>query len=245
MHSTRARLCACCATLHLSAFALQSALCSVIMPPRTPIVTSRFIHLDGRSPNSIYWGPRTKIVKMCPHVRPRGGPLGGDGQRCGLDAEHCMCMCLLCGAPMRARRVCGALLADNTRCPWGANRSPDNTSPEASPEKVKVPRRVVWYKDPAPPKPGPTPSLPRGMCLPNLEPGGPNPPMPTITKSPRMTKKVRPSILDFTCFDITPTHSPPQACGQLHSCSTTSHNVEQVGVQDPSSHFLCPPSSPL
>ena len=215
------------------------------MPLRTPIVTSRFIHLDGRSPNSIYWGNRTKIVKMCPHVRPRGGPLGGDGQRCGLDADHCMCMCLLCGAPMRARRICGALLADNTRCTWGSDRSPDNTSPEASPEKVKRPRRVVWYKDPAPPKPGPTPSLPRGMCLPNLEPGGPNPPMPTITKSPRTTKKVRPSITDFACFDITPTHSPPQGCGELHSCSTTSHNVEQVGVQDPSSHFLCPRSSPL
>ena len=164
----------------------------------------RSLSLDGRSPNSKYWGPRSKIVKMCPHIRPRNSPYHGTGRQCGLTAEHCMCMCLLCGSPMRARRVCGAMREDGmTRCTWGSNRSPDTTSPEPSPERVIAPRPVVWWKDRAPPKPGPAPSVPPSQALArahpgdrltplvnfvSLTPGNRDPPMPPTPKRGRPPK---------------------------------------------------------
>ena len=69
------------------------------------------LSLDGRTPTSKTWGKRTAKVPMCPlfgrcpHVGPKGG-------QCGKEAAHCNCVCLLCQAPMRARKRCGALLAD-------------------------------------------------------------------------------------------------------------------------------------
>jgi len=181
------------------------------------------ISLDGRSPNSKYWGKRTKNVRMCPHVKPRGEPYGGNGRQCGLDAEHCMCMCLLCGAPMRARRVCGSSLPDGSKCMWGSNRSPDVSTPEASPERVVPPRPVVWWKDRAAPKPGPAlsvapddePILPRGLCLPNLVPGGPDPPMPG--KKPRKRRETKVEKLErwrrMQSLSLTPTPSPARGGG--------------------------------
>jgi hypothetical protein len=158
---------------------------------------------------------------MCPHVKPRGLPYGGDGRQCGLDADHCMCMCLLCGAPMRARRVCGNILPDKTRCQWGSNRSPDATTPEDSPEQVVAPHPVVWWKNRAAPKPGPAPSLepqdpilPHGLCLPNLVPGGPDPPMPGATPRKRRETKVERQYrwLMAQSLSLTPTPSPAR-CG--------------------------------
>ena len=133
-------------------------------PPPPPPGTS----YDGRSPSSKYWGKHSKLVPMCPH-------LNAHGRLCGLDSEHCMCTCLLCGSAMRARRVCGAGLPDGSTCEWGTDNSEEVVLPELSPERVPIPRRVPWWKSPAAPKPGPAPSLPRGMCLPNLEPGQPEP----------------------------------------------------------------------
>jgi hypothetical protein len=84
------------------------------------------LSFDGRSPNSKYWGVSTTLVKMCPHVKPGGG-------QCGLDADHCFCLCLLCQGPMNARKRCGRRLPDGTMCPWGQDRSPEVSSPEQDP----------------------------------------------------------------------------------------------------------------
>jgi hypothetical protein len=81
------------------------------------------LSFDGRSPNSKYWGVSTTLVKMCPHVKPGGG-------QCGLDADHCFCVCLLCQGPMQARKRCGRRLPDGSICPWGQDRSPEVSSPE-------------------------------------------------------------------------------------------------------------------
>jgi hypothetical protein len=180
------------------------------LPPRTSF--------DGRSPTSKYWGKKFKMIKMCPHVKPRGAPYYGNGLQCGLDADHCMCMCLLCGAPMRARRVCGSRLADGSKCMWGSNRSPDQSTPEASPERVAPLRPIVWWKSRAAPKPGPVPSvprenliiLPRGMCLPNLEPGGPDSPIPGMKPRKRRETKVErySRWLMSQSLWLTPTPSP-------------------------------------
>jgi hypothetical protein len=163
---------------------------------------------------------------MCPHIRPRCAPYFGTGQQCGLTAEHCRCVCLLCGEPMRARRVCGALRDDGTRCTWGSNRSPDPSTPEASlsPERVVPPRKVVWWKDPAPPKPGPAPSVaPSFQALASahpgdgrtplinfvsLTPGGRDPPMPATPKRGRPLKVRASQDVRFS-LESTPTSSPP------------------------------------
>ena len=103
---------------------------------------------DSRSESSVYWGKTCAKVKMCPHVKPGGG-------QCGLTAEFCMCMCLLCGAPMRARKRCGAWISCGVRCPWGEDRSPEVSDPEQSPPKVPIPRKRRWDLGPAPPTPPP------------------------------------------------------------------------------------------
>jgi hypothetical protein len=91
---------------------------SMPLPVRPPGVS-----YDGRSSSSVYWGKSTIKVKMCPHVRIGGG-------QCGLEARYCMCMCLLCGKPMEARKKCRRKQDDGSICPWGEDRSPDVSSPE-------------------------------------------------------------------------------------------------------------------
>ncbi len=79
------------------------------------------------------------------------------------------------------------------------------------------PRPVVWYKDPVL-RPGPAPSvardedliLPRGLCLPNLVPGGPDPPMPG--QKPRKRRETKVEKLErwrrMQSLSLTPTPSP-------------------------------------
>jgi hypothetical protein len=166
--------------------------------PKIPIAPGT--SWDGRVGASCYWGKYTKKVKMCPHVKPGGG-------QCGLEAKNCLCMCLLCQAPMNARKRCGAQLPDGSICPWGQDRSPEVSSPEQDPPYHPVPRPIPWWRGLVPSTPpGRVPSddpviptrvpavivspvrtpirfsrvaLPPsdvgipGLCLPNLEPGGP------------------------------------------------------------------------
>ena len=73
--------------------------------PRKPPTPSE--SYDGRAPNSKYWGPSTAKVKMCPHIKPGGG-------QCGLTAEHCLCICLMCKYPMCARKRCGRRRSDGS-----------------------------------------------------------------------------------------------------------------------------------
>ena len=118
---------------------------------------------DSRSESSVYWGKTCAKVKMCPHVKPGGG-------QCGLTAEFCMCMCLLCGAPMCARKRCGAWSSSGERCPWGQDRSPEVSSPEQSPPNIAIPRKRRWYLGPAAtPPPGPAPSVPPSHATPPPE----------------------------------------------------------------------------
>jgi hypothetical protein len=158
--------------------------------PKIPIAPGT--SWDGRVGASAYWGKYTRKVKMCPHVKPGGG-------QCGLEAKHCMCLCLLCQAPMSARKRCGAKLPDGSICPWGQDRSPEVSEPEQDPEHHPVPRRIPWHRGLVPnTPPGRVPSdnppvlytspvfrtsppvlatgsesfgIP-GICLPNLVPGG-------------------------------------------------------------------------
>jgi hypothetical protein len=165
------------------------------MPPSPKIPIAPGTSWDGRVGSSCYWGKYTKKVKMCPHIKPGGG-------QCGLEAKHCMCLCLLCHAPMNARKRCGAkCLETGKRCPWGADRSPEVSSPEQDPPFHPIPRKIPWHRGLVPSTPpGRVPSddppvsytspvvrtAPRvlaaiaamsdfavpGYCLPNLEPGG-------------------------------------------------------------------------
>ena len=114
--------------------------------PKIPIAPGT--SWDGRVGASAYWGKYTRKVKMCPHVRPGGG-------QCGLEAKHCMCMCLLCQAPMSARKRCGAKLPDGSICPWGQDRSPEVSEPEQDPEYHPLPRQIPWHQ-------GLVPSTPPG-----------------------------------------------------------------------------------
>jgi hypothetical protein len=198
------------------------------------------ISYDGRSPTSKYWGKRSKLVPMCPH-------LNAHGRLCGLDPEHCMCMCLLCGSPMRARRVCGAGLPDGSTCEWGTDNSEEVVLPELSPERVPIPRTIPWYKSPAPPKPGPAPSLPRGLCLPNLEPGQPDPKHSPGIRKRRTTKaEVRRRWLDAQSLSLTPSPSPARGeCGAgAGSFPSSCHDVDQDGVRDNARHKVSASSSP-
>ena len=61
-----------------------------LKPAKLPPNTS----LDGRSPNSKYWGKKYGLVTMCPHIK--GKKQGGDGRQCGLRRERCMCLCPRC-----------------------------------------------------------------------------------------------------------------------------------------------------
>ena len=160
--------------------------------PKIPIAPGT--SWDGRVGASCYWGKYTRKVKMCPHVKPGGG-------QCGLEAKHCMCLCLLCQTPMCARKRCGAKLPDGSICPWGQDRSPEVSSPEQDPPFRPIPRKIPWWRglvpstppgrvppeDPPvryiPPVPSPVRSPPwvpppgpetlsPGICLPNLVPGG-------------------------------------------------------------------------
>ena len=163
------------------------------MPPSPKIPIAPGTSWDGHHGASKFWGKRSRMVKMCPHVKPGGG-------QCGLDPAHCMCLCLLCQAPMGARKRCGApCLPVGSKCSWGADRSPEVSSPEQEPEYNPVPRKIPWHRGLVPSTPpGRVPSedppvlytspvvrtppsvypagwseqLSPGICLPNLEPGG-------------------------------------------------------------------------
>jgi hypothetical protein len=153
--------------------------CNTVMlpfrkPPNASLNRSRIARLglsfDGRAPNSKYWGASTKMVKMCPHVKPGGG-------QCGLDADHCFCVCLLCQAPMRARKRCGARLTDGSICPWGQDRSPEVSSPEQDPPPP--PRKRPARRSPSPP------ALPAASAADDGTPD-PRPPITPTSSPPRM-----------------------------------------------------------
>jgi hypothetical protein len=199
--------------------------------PKIPIAPGT--SWDGHHGASKYWGKRSRMVKMCPHVKPGGG-------QCGLEAAHCMCMCLLCQAPMSARKRCRRKQPDGTICPWGADRSPEVSSPEQEPEYNPVPRKIPWHRGLVPSTPpGRVPSddvpvrysspvvrrsplvspvarrsplvypaavseqLSPGICLPNLEPGGPGylPLAVWRQRTPPTPKEVAKVIAAFTPRD--------------------------------------------
>jgi hypothetical protein len=184
------------------------------MPPSPKIPIAPGTSWDGRHGASQYWGKHQRMVKMCPHVKP-------GGRQCGLQAAHCMCMCLLCGSPMKARKRCNQLLTDGTRCPWGQDRSPEVSTPEQESPPVQPPHRTHWHaaaygaKSPAP---GPAPSIPplsswladesigNGVCLPNLMAGGPDG-LPPQTPRKRTPDKPKAAGDPFT-LTPTPPHSP-------------------------------------
>lgn len=140
--------------------------------------------LDGRSPNSKFWGKKYGIARMCPNIRSK--KLGGDGRQCGLQPSQCMCMCPKCFAPLRALKRC-------KKCPWGADRSPDASSIEASPELPSPPRPRRWYFPPADPRRGPAVSHPRGsLHLSERQALAHNPP-PSQHKPPPSPRPKRPA----------------------------------------------------
>jgi len=101
------------------------------------------VSLDGRSPTSATWGPLTrkqwKWVKMCPR------------RACGLEPQHCMCVCKQCQKPLRGLKRCSA-----TGCTEGADRSPEvETPPQESPPRPRLPS---VSPPPSPPKPWAPPS---------------------------------------------------------------------------------------
>ena len=199
------------------------------MPPRP--LPPPGVSYDGRSQTSKFWGPKSHKVIMCPHVRS----VADGGGQCGLTAEHCMCVCMLCSSTMRARKRCGRIQPDGKPCPWGEDRSPEVSSPEQSPERPQRKRPRAWWRGPAPaaaagpappaaagpapsdetppPAAGPAPSDDTFLSLPNLEPGGPDAPMPsapalgaqyyntTPRRRPKAVKAAR-ARDDYAIFDL-------------------------------------------
>ena len=128
---------------------------------------------------------------------------------------------------MSARKRCRRKQPDGTICPWGADRSPEVSSPEQEPEYKPVPRKIPWHRGLVPSTPpGRVPSedppvlytspvvralasvypagfseqLSPGICLPNLEPGGPGY-LPLIVwrqRTPPTRKEVAKAIALFT-----------------------------------------------
>ena len=181
------------------------------MPP-TPSIACRgstpSVSFDGRSGQSKLLGKRARMVKMCPHVKPGGGV-------CGLEANHCMCECLLCHKLMRARKCCGARLLDGTLCPWGADRSPEISSPEEEvcvvPPRPALPTDLAAFRASIDQRIGGGLGLPdqrigSGLCLPNLEPGGPH---WLSYHFPR--KRTPPKKKADANFEFTPSTSPAAA----------------------------------
>jgi hypothetical protein len=133
--------------------------------------------LDGRSSNSKYWGKKYRVITMCPNIKSK--KRGGDGRQCGLQPAYCMCVCPKCFAPLRARKRCA-------KCPWGADRSPDASSPETSPVLPPPPRPRPWFRPPPDPRRGPTVSHPRGsLHLSDRRTVAHNPPPQHMPVSPR------------------------------------------------------------
>ena len=164
------------------------------------------VSFDGRSSSSRFWGPSGgKLVKMCPHVKPGGGV-------CGLEPQHCFCTCLLCGSLMHGRKACNARMPDGTRCTWGADRSPDVSSPEQEPAPPPRKRRAVqvapsaYVESSKPPSPLFDQRIGGGLCLPNLEPGGPG----GLPTPPPRRARVQVSPPEQT-LDITPVSSPQRS----------------------------------
>jgi hypothetical protein len=157
-----------------------------LKPAKLPPHTS----LDGRSPNSKYWGKRYGIVTMCPHIKRKEH--GGDGRQCGLQRQFCTCLCPRCCTPLHARKQCS-----NSKCRWGADRSPDASSPEDSPEELQ-PHSRPKCRLPLEPRRGPGVSHPRGsLHLSDRTTVAANPP-PTHMVSPRPKRVVPPEARPVT-----------------------------------------------
>ena len=188
------------------------------MPPSPKIPIPPGTSWDGRTGPSKFWGKRSRMTKMCPHVKPGGG-------QCGLEAKHCKCVCLLCHKPVQSRKRSNALLEDGTRCQWGQDRSPEVSTPEQESPPIQKPRRTHWHAaayGPKSPVPHPAPSIPPtspispwqdqriggGRCLPNLEAGGPDglPPRTPRRVTPR---KAKPKRSSSSCFSLNSTPTPP------------------------------------
>jgi hypothetical protein len=195
--------------------------CTLSMKRSAPEGPTPTVSFDGRSAKSKWGHAGGKLVKMCPHIKPGGG-------QCGLDAEHCFCLCLLCSAPMKARKRCGALMKDGSRCMWGSDRSPEVSSPEQDHPLEPRPRQptlatcgsltiaaaaVAAGANSSPPTKPVSPaaaafldeSLGGGRCLPNLEPGGP---CGIPTPPPRRSKVKEKQQTPRELFLLTPDSSP-------------------------------------
>jgi hypothetical protein len=171
---------------------------------------------DSRSSSSVYWGKSSAKVKMCPHVKPGGG-------QCGLTAQFCMCMCLLCGSPMSARKRCGAWMKDGGRCPWGQDRSPEVSTPEQSPPKVPIPRKRRCPDSAAPGSPLPVSQAVQHLAAAHpgdrktplinfvtITPGRNDPPRPQTPKRVRgRNPKKIPTKEPRYSLDSTPASTPP------------------------------------
>jgi hypothetical protein len=172
----------CCS---LRTFVCRMPFTRSLKPAKLPPNTS----LDGRSPNSKYWGKRYGLVTMCPHIKRK--QQGGDGRQCGLQREFCMCLCPRCCTPLRARKQCS-----NPQCRWGLGGSPDAVTPEESPEEPQLPRRRSWHRSAPEARRGPAVSHPRGslqvvLHLSDRRTFAANPP-PAHLVSPRPKRVVPP-----------------------------------------------------
>ena len=136
---------------------------------------------------------------------------------------------------MSARKRCGApCLPVGSRCPWGVDRSPEVSSPEQEPEYNPVPCRIPWHRGFVPSTPpGRVPSddvpvkysspvvrrsplvycaavseaLSPGICLPNLEPGGPGY-LPRKRSPPKRKDVAKESLANAKCDYLSLTTSP-------------------------------------
>jgi hypothetical protein len=157
------------------------------MPPRK-VPSPDGVSYDGRSANSKYWGASNAKVRMCPHVKHAhdGGGL------CGLDPDHCLCWCLCCGRPMRARKRCKAVDVNGNVCGWGADRSSSDSSPEQSPPRPRkalssslARKRGFWKETPTPVTPttdaiAPTSTAPPPPTTDSTAPTSGAPPAPAV-----------------------------------------------------------------
>ena len=158
------------------------------MPQTTP---PPGVSYDGRAETSRFWGRKSEKVRMCPHRLPHKDVIpepGGRGLQCGLTPDRCMCVCLMCQAPMRARKRCGMQMPDGSICPWGDDRSEEDSSPEQSPEIPKGKRPRPWWRGAAPaPAPRPALAVEAPLPLPNLRAS-------TTTALTRIVRRLEPSF---------------------------------------------------
>jgi hypothetical protein len=137
---------------------------------------------------------------VCPHVKLGGG-------LCGRDAKHCLCLCMICQAPMFARQVCLTRQADGSLCTWGDGLSPEPlmTSPllgriYCGDQSIGV-RNLCLSRTPLPDY-----RIGGGLCLPNLEPGGPDglPLTPRKERTPKKSKPYKIQMFDPLWYELSP-----------------------------------------